>query len=160
MPNKIYYHDEGTLTATVNGTNIDVAEVRGVTMTPQAEHNRFYGPDSIQYQEVKRSQFQVGVDIEYAQFDEDFVQWWLDGTAGPTGTAGASKSTQINDTNNVAQFNITADQPMGSGDFKLTNIATDVDFPEIPAIDTTEGEYASHSVSGTAKGIVHRNEST
>lgn len=161
MPSDLFYFDEGTLTVTVNGTDITAAEARGITMTPAADHNRFTGPDSILVQEKKRSNFRVDVEMEIAEFDEVMLQTWLQGNATPDAQAGVTTtSTTVNDDHGVADFNVTAEQPMTSGDYKLKAVAVDTDFPEMPAIDGTEGEYSTRQLTGQANEIVFTNEST
>lgn len=155
MPSKRYYGDEGTLSATINGTTVDVAEARGVTVTPAADHNEFYGPDDIERQDVKRSNFRVDVEIEIAEFDDDFVQYWLQGG----GTTDDTKATTPQNTHNVTQFQVTAEEQQTSGDFKLKAVVNETHFPEMPAIDFAEGEYSTRSMTGTGSGITFTNES-
>lgn len=156
MPTDRYYFDEGTLTIEINGTSLTAAHVRNVTITPAADHNRFYGPDSIKRQEVKRSNFRVNVELTLGEFNEDLVQYWLQGDASTT-------STTINDDNNVAEFTVTAEQNMTdhtntSGDESLKAVVSNVDFPEMPAIDGTENEYMDRPLTGEGDDVTFTKE--
>lgn len=157
MPTNRYFFDEGTFSMDIDGTTITVGHARNITITPAADHNRFYGPDSITRQDVKRHSFRVNVEVEIAEFTEDMVQYWLQGD-------GSTTSTTIIDSNNVVEFDLTAEQNMtdhtgSSGDESLKAIVSNVDFPEMPAIDGTENEYMSRQLSGEGDGITFTKES-
>ena len=152
MTTNRYFFDEGTFIADINGTDVTVGEARSISITPSAEHNEFYGPDSIKRQDVKRHTFGVDVEVEIAEFDEDWVQYWLNGG----GVGGDTKATTINDTNDVALFNLTAEQPMTDGSIgsdSLKAVVNETHFPEMPAIDGTENEYSSRTMTGSAAEI-------
>lgn len=155
MPTDRFYFDEGTLDITIGGTAVTAAHVRDVTITPAADHNEFYGPDSIKRQEVKRSNFRVDVELTIGQFNEELLQYWLAGDG--------TTSTTVNDDNNVAEFQVTAEQDMTdhtntTGDESLKAAVANVHFPEMPAIDGTENEYIDQSVSGTGDGVTWTKE--
>lgn len=154
MATQRYFFDEGNLIGDINGTDVTLAEVRSISVTPAAEHAEFDGPDSIKRQDVKRHQFRVNVDLTLGSWDEDLGQYWLQGG----GTEGDTKSTTINDQNDVALFNLTATQPMTDGVDQLKAVVNETDFPEMPVIDGSEGEYMSVDLSGTGTEITFTNE--
>lgn len=151
MTSNRYYGDEATLSVDINGTDVTVGEARGVTLTPAADHNEFYGPDSVEWQDVKRSRARVDVEIEIAEFNKEFVQYWLQGG----GVGGDTLSTTLVDGNDVALYNITAEQPMTDGSTGSTDsikhVVNETHFPEMPSIDFSEGEYSAKSLTGRAK---------
>lgn len=155
MPTNRYFFDEGTLTLEIDSTELVAAEARNITIEAEAEHVRFFGPDSILQQDVKRREAGVPVDIEIAEFDEQIAQYWL----GGDGTTSSS----FNDSSHVAQFDLTVEQNMTdhtgeTGDESLKAVVTDVDFPSIPLVDGTEGEYLAHNFSGQGVDVTYTKE--
>lgn len=159
MPTDRFFGDDMTLTFATeeNDNSLTAAKLRNVSITVEADHVEFYSADSVLREEVKRREMAVNVEIEYAEFNEDVAQYWLQGDDTTT-------STTINDTSDVTLFNVEGEVNMtdhtgDSGDESLKAVVSDVHFDEMPLIESSEGEYLSQSLSGRGKDVTFTKES-
>jgi hypothetical protein len=58
-------------------TDIPIAGIRDVTITPAYEHTELYTIDSTFREDVKRYEHNVNVEITYANFSLDLAKEWL-----------------------------------------------------------------------------------
>lgn len=153
MPTERYFGDDMTLTfqTEANSNSLTAAKLRGVTITVTANHQEFYSADSVKREDVKRRELAVEVEIEYAQFNEDVAQYWLQGDDSTT-------STSINDTSDVTLFNLTGevnqtDHTGSSGDESLKAVVSEIHFEEMPVFDSQEGEYLAQNLTGRGSDV-------
>lgn len=126
-------------------TDIPIAGIRDVTITPAYEHTELYTIDSTFREDVKRYEHNVNVEITYANFSLDLVQEWLGGE-GSTATASQ-------DTDDPALFQIEDVHTSADGGFERTASVTDVVIPELPVIEGSYGEFEEYSLSGSGKKL-------
>ena len=146
MPTDRFYGDDVELTVEINSTTLTAGKARSITVEAVAEHVELLTPEDVSFIDVKRRDVAVQVDLEFVEFNEDIAQYWLQGD-------GSSTSTTINNDSNVAQFDITCEVDMTdhtgeTGDESLKAVVNGVHYENMPLIDTTEGEYATKSLSG------------
>jgi len=148
MASEYWFGAEGTLTITApdDSTDIPAAGIRGITITPTAEHVELYTADSILWEAVKRRQAAVDIELEYLKWNKDLVEWYLgDGTA---------VAQSFNDTSDVGFFEIETTITNEGGGDTIKAVLSDVHFPDgIPLFDFQEGEWLARSVSARAKDI-------
>jgi len=145
-----YYADDATLTLNDNaGTpaEVPVASLKGVTITMSAEHVTLFSGDSIEREDVKKRQLEINVEISVAAFDTNLLKTWAAGDS--TETAQSS----IVDTSDVALYGLETTFESVDGGTTLSIDVDDIYFPEMPAIDTSEGEYVVKELSGVGKTI-------
>lgn len=159
MPTDLYFGDDITIATfqeADGSTSLTAGKARSGNVRAEADHVELFTTDSITRDEVKRRELVVIVELEFVEFNEDIVQYWLDGTG--------STSTTINDDSAVQEYDITLEQLMtdhtgSSGDEKLKAAVTGVHFPEMPMIDFSEGEYSAKSLTGRGDAITLTKES-
>jgi hypothetical protein len=149
--NRYFGEDIVTFSVEINGTSIVAGGVKDVVITPVGEHTNLFDAESVKRREVRRSEVTVDVEFTIVEFNNELAAYWLEGND----SADPSTPTSINDTSEVAQFDITLEQDMTettgtSGDPKGLKADVDgVDFPELPLLELAEGEFNEHSFSGT-----------
>jgi len=126
-------------------TDVPIAGIRDVTITPAYEHAELYTIDSTFREDVKRYEHNVNVEITYANFSLDLVQEWLGGE-GSTATASQ-------DSDDPALFQIEDVHTSAHGGFERTASVTDVVIPELPVVEASYGEFEEYSLSGSGKKI-------
>ena len=143
-----YYADDLTLTVNDSaGTEIAVAGLKGVTIELEAEHIELFTTDSIEREAVKKRELSVPIEIEWALWDEAFVQAWMAGDSTATG------QTTVADTSDVAIFDIDGTVTSVDGSKTLQVTVEDVYFESFPVWDAQEGEFIMQNASGTGKTI-------
>lgn len=134
-----------TFTNPADDSEILVAGVREVSITPAYEHTELYTFDSTFRESVKRYEHNVNVEITYANFSVEFAQEWLGGE-GATATASQDSADPM-------KFDIERVTPSADGGFERTTAVADVVFPEFPFEDATYGEYEEYSLTGSGREI-------
>lgn len=127
-----------------SGTDIPIAGLREVTITPAYEHTELYTMDSNHRENAKRYEHNVNVEITYAKFSIDMVQEWLGGE-GSTATASQ-------DTSDPTLFDI-EDVSQADGQIERTTAVEDVIIPEFPVVEGTYGEFEEYGISGSGKTV-------
>lgn len=153
MPTDRYYGDDMTLSidTETNTNSITVAKLRQVTIRVEAEHVELFTADEVTFQEVKRREVVPIVEAEYVEFNEDFVQYWLQGDDSTTATT-------ITNTSDVTTFSITGEVNMTdhtntTGDESLQAVVDGAHTDEALVFDSQEGEYLSHNVTFRGNAI-------
>jgi hypothetical protein len=126
-------------------TDVPIAGIRDVVITPAYEHTELYTIDSTFREDVKRYEHNVNVEITYANFSLDLAQEWLGGE-GSTATASQ-------DSADPALFAIEDVHTSADGGFQRTTAVGDVVFPEFPAIDASYGEFEEYNLTGSGKQL-------
>jgi len=153
MPNNTYHGDDMTITLkTEDGTDVNVGEAKGVTVTPTAEHNELYSADSIKRSAVKRREAKVNVEIEVAAWDVEMIKQWLGGD-------GTSSST-FEDSTDPQLFNLVGTVTPSDSGTDLEADVTGVYFEEMPVFDASEEEWVTESLSGTGADVTVSGETT
>lgn len=125
-------------------TDIPIAGIRDVTITPAYEHAELYTMDSTFREDAKRYEHDVNVEITYAKFSIDMVQEWLGGE-GATATASQ-------DTSDPTLFQI-EDVTTAEGQIERTTAVSDVIIPEFPVVEGTYGEFEEYGITGSGVDI-------
>lgn len=154
IPSNRYFGDDATLTVEHGGTAVAVAKARNVMVRAEAEHVELFSTESVTREDVKRREVRVVCEMEFVEFDEEFAQLWLGG--------GTAQDT-INDTTDVAVFDVTLEIDMTdhdgqSGSESLKAAVENVHFPEMPLASMTEGEYTAHNVTGRGDAVTYTKE--
>lgn len=146
MAGNVYYGNDMSLTITTEaGTSITVGVLKDVEIIAAAEHDRLYGADSTKRQEVKRREFGVQVTAGHAKMDMTLIQQWLGGSG--------SSSTGFVDSTDPTLFEVTGQvTPAGGGTDKKA-VVEEVDFPEMPVLSVTEGEFETTELEGEGAAI-------
>jgi hypothetical protein len=150
MPTDRYYGDDiSTFKVEINGTTVTAGKVRDASVRGEANHNELFTTDSVNRDDVKRSEAAVVTEMTIVEFNEEIAQYWLSGND--------TQSTTLSDDSNVAEFNVTLEQDMtdhtgDSGDESLKAVVDNVHFSEMPFIDLAQGEYNEHQLSGRGDG--------
>jgi hypothetical protein len=148
MTTNVYYGNDMTLsmeTQESTPVTIPVGVLKQVEITATAEHDHLYGADSIKREEVKRREFGVDVSVGFAKMDIVLIEEWL----GGSGSAGGS----VTDSSDPQLFQVTGGvTPAGGGTTKEA-VVQNVDFPEVPVITASEGEYETTELEGTGETI-------
>lgn len=126
-------------------TNVPIAGIREVTITPAYETTELYTMDSTFREAVKQYEHNVNVEITYAKFSLEMAQEWLGGE-GATATASQ-------DTSDPTLFAIEDVTPSADGGFERTVAVDDVVIPEFPVIDGSYGEFEEYGLSGSGRQI-------
>jgi hypothetical protein len=158
MPTDRFFGDDiATFKVEIASTTLTAGKVKDVTITAVADHVKLFAPDdssssdtTVTRDEVKRREVEIEVEFTIVQFNEELAQYWLNG--------GGSTSTTINDTTDVAEYDVTLEQNMtdhdgSTDDESLKAVVDNVEFSEMPLLDLAEGEYNEHQLSGTGDGV-------
>lgn len=141
-----YNLEEASLDVTRDdGTDVSIAGITEVTITPSVSIEQLYTGDSIKIEEQMQHSFEVGVDITVRTWDEAMAQEWLGGD-------GAS-ATSMADTSKPQKFTVTGVLNNIGGTKELTVEVTGVTFEEFPLADLQMGEFQEISLSGTGEDI-------
>jgi len=151
MSAEAYWFDDAALTTfeTDEGTptQIPIAGLQGVTITPSVSIEQLYTGDSIKIQEQKQHEFSVDVNIVYSKWDESFAKQWLGGEG--------STAMSMTDTSDPQRFAINTFDPVSVGGGTTINSQVDgITFEEMPLFDGSRGEYVEWDLSGTGEDIV------
>lgn len=126
-------------------TNVPIAGIREVTITPAYETTELYTMDSTFREDVKQYEHNVNVEITYAKFSLDLVQEWLGGE-GATATASQ-------DTSDPTLFAIEDVTSTADGTIERTTAVNDVIIPEFPVIDGSYGEFEEYGITGSGRDV-------
>jgi len=157
---RAFFADYGAMTLTVasdDGTfpEVQVAALKGVSITPKFEHVSLYGMERVTRAAVAKHSLAVDVSMEVAMWNPDsdiILQGVLLGHI-----SGASPITEanINDAawkNKVARFTISMDMIDTDAQRKVTVTASDVYFESVP-YEMKEHEFITRNLSGTGKSV-------
>ncbi|QLG62832.1 hypothetical protein [Halorarum salinum] len=146
MAAQAYFGDSMTLTVTApdGSTDVPVAGLQGVSFMLSAEHIELFTADSIEWEAVKKRELRIPTEVEYAKFDESFAQWWM---------GVDSAGTSVEDTSDVAFFQIDGTITSSDGSSTIEATVDDVYFEELPLFEAEEGEWIAQSLSGTGKTV-------
>ena len=136
----------------------EIAILKGVEVTVQAEHQELYGMGSIKRQAVARHTAKVEVKIKSAKFDPAMATGLglayksiLDGDA--------SGALTITDTNTVALFDLRL-YAKGTGETNYLKVTvSDVYFPDIP-FPLPENDWVVFELSGTGSDVTFLDNQT
>lgn len=141
-----YYGNDMVLSIdTEGGTTIPVGVLKDVEISATEEHDSLYGGDSVKRQEVKRREAGVNVSVGFAEMDMALIQQWLGGSG--------STSTGFVDSSDPQLFQITGEVTPAGGGTNKKAVVDEVDFPEMPVISVTEGEFETTELEGTGTSI-------
>lgn len=126
-------------------TDVPIAGIREVTITPAYETTELYTIDSTFREDVKRYEHNVNVEITYANFSLELAQEWLGGE-GSTATASQ-------DSADPTLFAIQDVHTSADGGFERTTAVEDVIFPEFPVVDGSYGEFEEYGLTGSGSQI-------
>lgn len=135
------------LTEASGDTATPVAGIQGVTAIPSASLESLYTGDSSKRADTFQHEFNVQVEINYAFFDGAVVEHWL----GGSGSSGGSWT----DTSDPQDFEITGDFRSRDGSNALEFTITGINFPEMPILDISRGEYAQWDLSGEGDDVTN-----
>lgn len=153
MPNNTYFGDDMSITLkTSGGTDVNVGEAKGVTITPTGDHVELYSADSALRSAVKKRELKVNVEIEVAAWDVDMIKEWLGG--------GSGSSSSFSDETDVQLFNLVGAVTPSDGGTDLEGDVTGIYFEEMPVMDASEEEWVTESLSGVGKDLTVSGETT
>ena len=145
-----YWFDDATLvleTDEETPTEIPVAGLQEVAITPSVSIEQLYTGDSIKIDSQKQHEFEVGVTIGFSKWDSTFAEQWLAG-------AGGSSANSMTDTSDPQKFALNTFDPVSVGGDTTINIqVTGVTFEEMPLFDSSRGEYNQWDLEGTGEDI-------
>lgn len=158
MPSERYFGDDVSLSSFTEedgSTSLTLAKAKSAIARAEADHQELYAPGSIKRQDVMRREIAVIVELEAVEFNEDIVQYWLDGQG--------STSTTIVDDVHVQTYSATlvhamTDHTGATGDEYLKAVVTGIHFPEMPMIVANEGEFSAKSLTGRGKAVTFTKE--
>lgn len=148
-PNE-YWFSDGTLNVqnAEDDSELAVAGIRGVTITPAYETTELYTADSTFRETVKQYEHNVNVEIDYVFMDLETSKQWL----GGEGTTTATSST---DTSDPMLFTVERVDPAGDGSVERTTEVENVVFPEFPLVDGSQDEFEEYGLSGSGRSITN-----
>lgn len=146
--NEAYWINDGALTVTnaADDSDVAIAGLRGITITPAYETNELYTADSTFRDTVKQYNHNVNVEIDYAFFSIDAAKQWLGGQ-------GTTTATSSSDTSDPMLFNIERVDPSVDDTFERTVSVINVVFPEFPVIDGSMDEFEEYGLSGSGEKV-------
>ena len=146
MAANVYYGNDMALSIqTEGGTSITVGVLKEIEIVAAAEHDDLYGADSVERETVKQREFGVNVTISHAKMDMTLIQEWLGGSG--------SSSTGMRDTSDPALFEITGSVTPAAGGTDKQAVVEEVNFPEMPILTVSEGEYETTELEGTGTRV-------
>jgi len=137
-----YWFDEGVLTIEDgSGTELGVAGLQDITVTPSATVEQQYTGDSTKIDAQREHEHQVTVDIGYTKWSEEALTYWLSGdptTSDPVEWADSSIPNKFDATLEVTD----------TGGNTTTAEVTGITFEEFPFFDGSRGEFVQLDISG------------
>jgi len=150
------FHMSGLITfkVEINSTEVTVGALTEATITGQEEHDEFYDPENMTFDEVIRREVAFVADFTFREFDEAFGQYWLGGGSDSTSTTLDTTSNQ------AAQFTVTLEQGMtdytnSTGDEALKIVLDNCHTDEFPFLELAQGDYNEQSVTMRGNGITY-----
>lgn len=160
-----FFANYGSMTMTVasyknhtvpNGTaTVEVAALKGISITPKFEHVTLYGMERVTRAAVAKHSLNVDVSVEVAMWNPDSDHILKGVLLGRYDPASAVNKTNINDPrwkNKVARFDISMEMIETDALRKVVLVASDVYFESVP-YEMKENEFISRNLSGTGKSV-------
>ena len=159
-----FFANYGSMTMTVasytgttaNGTaTVEVAALKGISITPKFEHVTLYGMERVTRAAVAKHSLNVDVSVEVAMWNPDSDHILKGVLLGRYDPASAVNKTNINEArwkNKVARFNISMEMIETDALRKVVLVASDVYFESVP-YEMIENEFISRNLSGTGKSV-------
>ena len=159
-----FFANYGSMTMTVasytgttpNGTaTVEVAALKGISITPKFEHVTLYGMERVTRAAVAKHSLNVDVSVEVAMWNPDSDHILKGVLLGRYDPASAVNKTNINEArwkNKVARFNISMEMIETDALRKVVLVASDVYFESVP-YEMKENEFISRNLSGTGKSV-------
>jgi len=143
-----YFISDGVLTVEndADSSTINIAGLRGITITPAWETTELYTADSTFRETVKQYEHNVNVEIDYAFFDVAAAQQWLGGQ-------GTTSSTASTDTSDPMLFTVKRADPSADGSVTKNVEVEKVVFPEFPLVDGSQDEFEEYGLSGSGRSV-------
>ena len=159
-----FFANYGSMTMTVasytgttaNGTaTVEVAALKGISITPKFEHVTLYGMERVTRAAVAKHSLNVDVSVEVAMWNPDSDHILKGVMLGRYDPASAVNKTNINEArwkNKVARFNISMEMIETDALRKVVLVASDVYIESVP-YEMKENEFISRNLSGTGKSV-------
>jgi acyl-homoserine lactone acylase PvdQ len=146
------FSDSATLNLdTDGGTDIPVAGLQNITVTPSVSMESLFTGDSIKTEAKKQHEFEVTVEIGFSKWDLTLATQWLGG-ADDTSTANS-----ITDTNDPQKYSLTSEFTAVGGGTTWTLTVDGITFEEMPIIDASRGEFVEWGLTGTGEDMTNLN---
>lgn len=147
MSANAYWFDEGVLTVEDDsGTELGVAGLQDITVTPTATIERHYTSDSTKIDEQREHEHQVTVDIGFSKWSQQALTYWL------TGDASTSDPVEWADSSVPNKFSATL-EVTDAGGTTTTAEVTGITFEEFPFFDGSRGEFVQLDISGVGESF-------
>jgi len=145
-----FWFNDGAITVenAEDNTDLALAGLKGVTITPGFEMTQYYTADSTLWHVAKQYEHSVAVEIDYAFFNLDVAKQWL----GGEGTTAATATT---DTSDPMKYKVEVVTPSSKDAWERTVAADTVVFPEMPVVDGSQDEMEEYGLSGTGKEVTN-----
>jgi len=159
-----FFANYGSMTMTVasyTGTTakgtatVEVAALKGISITPKFEHVTLYGMERVTRAAVAKHSLNVDVSVEVAMWNPDSDHILKGVLLGRYDPASPVNKTNINDPrwkNKVARFDISMEMIETDALRKVVLVASDVYFESVP-YEMKENEFISRNLSGTGKSV-------
>lgn len=134
---------------------VQVAALKGITITPKFEHVTLYGMERVTRAAVAKHSLNIDVNVEVAMWNPDTDHILKGVLLGRYDPASAVNKTNINEArwkNKVARFNISMEMIETDALRKVVLVASDVYFESVP-YEMKENEFISRNLSGTGKSV-------
>jgi len=143
-----FWFNSGAITVSNNedDTELALAGLKGVTITPSFEMTQYYTADSTLWHVAKQYEHSVAVEIDYAFFNLEVAKQWL----GGEGTTAATATT---DTSDPMKYDVEVITQSSKGAWERTVAVDNVVFPEMPAVDGSQDEMEEYGLSGTGREV-------
>jgi len=145
MSEAYHLQDVQTLELEADTETIEVAGVRGVTITGSWEIDELFTADSGKVEALKQREFTVDVEIENALFDGEVVKEWLGGDG--------SSSTSVADNSDPATFTLTGEVDSTNAADTMEITVEQIVFPDLDLWDMDSEDFMERGLSGTGYDI-------
>ena len=135
-------------------TEVQVAALKGVSVTPKFEHVTLYGMERVTRAAVAKHSLSVDVSLEVAMWnpDSDIILKGVLLGHNTTDAISEDNMNAVNWKNKVARFNISMEMIDTDALRKVVLVASDVYFESVP-YELKENEFISRNLSGTGKSV-------
>lgn len=159
-----FFANYGSMTMTVasytgvtqTGTaTVEVAALKGISITPKFEHVTLYGMERVTRAAVAKHSLNVDVSVEVAMWNPDsdhILKGVLLGRYDPASPVTKANINEARWKNKVARFNISMEMIETDALRKVVLVASDVYFESVP-YEMKENEFISRNLSGTGKSV-------
>jgi len=157
---RAFFANYGSMTLVIaddlgaDSTEVEVAALKGITITPKFEHVTLFGMERVTRAAVAKHSLAVDVSVEVAMWNPDsdiILQGVLLGHETDDDIT-EDNMNNVNWKNKVARFNITMAMLDTDGEKTVTLKAEDVYFESVP-YEMKENTFISRSLSGTGTSI-------